>query len=282
MEQKIKLLYFIKIFTFIILTWLCLFYSDINTFDKSLYECNNLDRILHTRNYQSLANYGEELRSNFGRSEKGIPYCIKKLNEKSFTINNEKRNKKKGEHSYKNLLINKGKFNTPMKYNNRIFHRTCSNFEIKFFNALDKMYSLKKIRMNNDESYRKLKNKKYRLRLSFLLLVFLLVLMIPVLDLSLTYWGSKNGLLGAIGLLSTRDPTSNSCLIGGDIKVSGLIATWFKLNDTNFVAIETTLSILLYCVPFFILAIILILTVVYYYKNSIKNQKIKFKETFYE
>ncbi|SCN12029.1 Plasmodium exported protein, unknown function [Plasmodium malariae] len=254
-----------------------------NIFDKYLDERNNFDRMLYTRNYRSLVIYENEIYSSFGRSEKEIPYCFKKTNEKNFTINNEKRNKKKSEHSYKTSLINNKGYKEPMKCNSKIFHRTCSDFERKFLNALDKMCFLKKIRMNNDESYRKLKNKKYKLRLGLLLLVFLLVLMIPMLDLSFTYGGQKNGLLGTLGLLSvTVTRRINSLFLGGDITISGPIVTWFGLSQKNFVGIETAVSILFYCVPFFILAIILITAVVYYYKNSIKNQKIKFKETFYE
>ncbi|KAI4839834.1 hypothetical protein MKS88_001737 [Plasmodium brasilianum] len=274
MEQKIKLLFFIKIITFIYLTRLCLFYNDTNNLNKFLGAIENFDRILYVRNYRLLGHNGKEIFFKIGVSKEEIPYCIKKTNEKS--------NKNKISYLCKSSLTNNGWSKKPMKYNKKIFNTTHSHIEKNFLNALDKMCFLKKIRINNDETYRKLKNKKYRLRLSFLLLVFLFVLMIPVLDSSLTYWGPKNGLLGAMGLLSTRTPISGSCLTGGDIKVSGLIATWFQLSAKSFIAIETTLSILLYCVPFLILAIIILLVVVYYYKNSIKNQKIKFKETFYE
>ncbi|SBS98181.1 Plasmodium exported protein (Pm-fam-a like), unknown function, partial [Plasmodium malariae] len=266
-----------------------------NIFDKYLDERNNFDRMLYTRNYRSLVIYENEIYSSFGRSEKEIPYCFKKTNEKNFTINNEKRNKKKCEHSYKTSLINnKGSsfgrsekeipycfkktneknftinnekrnkkkcehsyktslinnkgYKEPMKCNSNIFHRTCSNFERKFLNTLDKMCFLKKIRINNDESYRKLKNKKYKLRLGLLLLVFLLVLMIPILDLSFTYEGQKNGLLGTLGLLSvavTRRVHSN--FVGGDITIRGPIATLFGLSQKHFVGIETAVSILFYC-----------------------------------
>ncbi|SBS95541.1 Plasmodium exported protein (Pm-fam-a like), unknown function [Plasmodium malariae] len=204
------------------------------------------------------------------------------MNEKRFIINNEKRNNKKSECSYKSSLINKREYTALMKYNRKMFNTTHSHIEKNFLNALDKTCFLKKIRMTNDESYRKIKTKKYGLRLGLLLLVFLLVLMIPILDLSFTYGGEKNGLLGVLGLLSVTFNGKDSNFIGGDIEVSGLIAKWFDLKQMHFIEIETSVSILFYCVPFFILAIILILGVVYYYKNSIKKQKITFKKTFYE
>ncbi|SBT86366.1 Plasmodium exported protein, unknown function [Plasmodium malariae] len=280
MEQKINLQYFIKIVTFIFLTRINYFYTDVNTFDKFLNKWNNFNRILYTKNYRTLANYGDEIYSSISGSEKRIPYCVKKKNERRFIINNEKWNKKKSEHSYKSSLINKLGTKKPIKYN-KIFNTTHYHIEKSFLNALDKMCFLKKIRITNDDTYRKLKRKKYGLRFSLLLIFFLLVLMIPILDLSFTYLVDKKGLLGILGLLSvnvTQGSSGRGWIERG--KVSGVIASWLNLGKHHITTIVTTTTILLYCMPFVVSGVTLILAIIYYYKNVIKHKKIKYMKVF--
>ncbi|KAI4841348.1 hypothetical protein MKS88_000589 [Plasmodium brasilianum] len=142
-------------------------------------------------------------------------------------------------------------------------------------------YNIREI--TNDESYRKLKCRKYGLRFSLLLIFFLLVLMIPILDISFTYVEQNNGLFGEMCLLNVHITRNfDSLIIGGYIKIVEPIAKLFGLKITDFPAVETAVSILFNRMTFFSSAIIIILEVVYYYKNFIKNQKIKLKEIFYQ
>ncbi|KAI4841548.1 fam-l protein [Plasmodium brasilianum] len=64
MEQKIKSLLFIKIATFIILSWIYHFYHDVETFRKYFIVKYMYDRKLYMRNYRSLAKFEKDKDSN--------------------------------------------------------------------------------------------------------------------------------------------------------------------------------------------------------------------------
>ncbi|SBT00792.1 Plasmodium exported protein, unknown function [Plasmodium malariae] len=96
MKVKSKLLLFIKIETFLILTWIYHFNSESNIC-KYLYEKDVIDEKLCTRNYRLLAKYRKEKCLNIAHEKKDIPY------------NGEYEKK----HITKNGRVSKGKIKLP-------------------------------------------------------------------------------------------------------------------------------------------------------------------------
>ncbi|KAI4838712.1 hypothetical protein MKS88_002217 [Plasmodium brasilianum] len=60
MEQETKLIFFIKIGTFFLLTWICHFYNDMSMLNKYLLEHYNISKTLDTRIHRLLAKHKQE------------------------------------------------------------------------------------------------------------------------------------------------------------------------------------------------------------------------------
>ncbi|SBT00542.1 Plasmodium exported protein (Pm-fam-a like), unknown function [Plasmodium malariae] len=237
------------------------------------------DRKLNKRIYRLLVKCEKGIFSNVGDLELKIPYDTKRTKEKLLTTDNEKSEKEKKEKLYRCTLIKDKLIKELMKKRSTMFHKSYNHYEKKIMNGLDDKAFFKKMMLINDKDYKKLKRKKYGLRISLLLLLFIFVLIIPIVDLSLGNFSSVGKLLNTLCTLVYG--TASTSL--GESPAGGSEPFWtYICNGSNISATYKASIILLYCLPILILCIILIIIPFYYYKNIIKHKKIRFLEAFKE
>ncbi|SBS98995.1 Plasmodium exported protein (Pm-fam-a like), unknown function [Plasmodium malariae] len=201
---------------------------------------------------------------------------LKKCNDKLFTVSNEKRDKEKSAKLYRSLLYKEKLFKRLMKNKITMLHKSYSHYEKKIMNGLDDICFFKKIMLINDKDYKKLKRKKYILMLFLLLISFVMVLTIPILDLSI------GNLLMKIFTLLDNGTSANLGAVGSPSPTASPNTSWIEYFSKNFSVLYKAESILIYCIPILVLAIILILGIFCYYKHVIKQKKIKSLEMFNE
>ncbi|SBT86133.1 fam-m protein [Plasmodium malariae] len=174
MEQKIKLLLFINIYIFILLTWICRSKNDVSTFSKSKYENCSLGRKLKTRNYRSLAKYKQNNDLN--------NVCLKE--DVSNNVQCEKKdisNKEKNRKSNRNLL-NKAQYYTDViDYNNGMFDGKHFHFEKKLIKKQCYDDYLDKNKKISNIALKKIKFKSYGFGIAIFILFFLLGIGLPIL-----------------------------------------------------------------------------------------------------
>ncbi|SBT85579.1 fam-m protein [Plasmodium malariae] len=135
MNQKIMLFLFIKISTFILLTWIYDFYSEQSTFNKIIDKNYNLSKKLDTRNYRLLAKYKLNNHS--------YNVCLKKkledneANKQRDLSNNERRIKEKNKQSSRNLLNKAQYYVDVIDYNNGMFYGKNFHFQKKWIKKKD-------------------------------------------------------------------------------------------------------------------------------------------------
>ncbi|SBS97126.1 Plasmodium exported protein (Pm-fam-a like), unknown function [Plasmodium malariae] len=250
-------------------------------FNKILDENYGSDKKLDTRIYRLLGNCVKGIFANVGDLELKISYNKKKNKKQLFTTDNEKWNKENKEKLYRSALIKEKLIKQLMKNKSTMLHKSYNYYEKKIMNGLNDKAFFKKMMLINDKNYKKLKRKKYGLRLFLLLLLFVVVLMIPILDLSLSNSNNSIYLLTLLcqilGYSSTSDSQSLQAGSGGVDTPS--LSSFCSKNSTTALKVS---SILIYCVPILILAIMLILGIFCYYRKIIKHKQIKSLETFYE
>ncbi|SBS95117.1 Plasmodium exported protein (Pm-fam-a like), unknown function [Plasmodium malariae] len=156
-----------------------------SSFNKCFDEKHGFDRKLDTRIYRLLGIYIEDIYPYVGDLELKIPYNTKKKREMLSIIDNAKWDKEKREKLYKCSLIKEKLIKELMKNKNIMFHKSYNHYEKKMMNGLNDKVFFKKMVLINNKDYKKLKRKKYGLRLCILLLLFLTLLIIPILDLSI-------------------------------------------------------------------------------------------------
>ncbi|SCP03020.1 Plasmodium exported protein, unknown function [Plasmodium malariae] len=275
MKENIKFIYFIKIFMYSLLIWAFHFYSDKSSFNKILCEKYGSGKKLYERIYRLLEKGDKGIFSNVGDLELKIPYNKKKKNKHLFTIENEKRDEEKKEKLYRSALIKEKLIKRLMKNKCTMLHKSYNHYEKKIMNGLDDKDFFRKIMLINDKDYKRLKRKKYRLRLCILLLLFLSLLIIPILDLSI-----DNILMALFTLLdkgTSAGQGASSALPGATPNTS-----WSIYFSNNPSALYKAQSILMHCVPIILMGLILIIGIFYCYKNVIKHKKIKYLEAFNE
>ncbi|KAI4841050.1 hypothetical protein MKS88_000818 [Plasmodium brasilianum] len=306
MEQQIKSLLFIKIFTFILLFWICHFYIYMMAFNK-LFDINyNHHRELYTRNYRSLAKYKQYNHSSITCINEQLPNGV---NNKSDITSKEKYAERKKNHSNRVLPTNEKSHRKDTKSKSYIFEtKKYSHLEKKIFKELDYADFLKNNRTISDKIYKKIIFKKCGLRFALPLLLFLVLALSFILDkfcgYGLTYVLYKVILLcspvvqvsdlSGISYLSHiknlsklyTKPASPALVHLYDI-LNRPPLNWFtkvliKKNGSP-VRFENHcvpyfLGFLIYFVPLFILGIILISAVFYYHKKVKKFEKIKFRK----
>ncbi|SCP03084.1 Plasmodium exported protein, unknown function [Plasmodium malariae] len=279
MEQKIRFIFFIKTFKYVLLFWMCHFYSAMSRFDKFLNNKYGFCRKLDTRSYRLLGIYVKDIYPYVGYLELKMPYSKKRKSEKSLIIDNEKWIEEKKEKLYRSLLYKEKLIKQLMKNKNTMFHKSYNHYEKKIMNGLGDKDFFKKMLLINDKDYKKLKRKKYGLRLCLLLLLFILVLVLPIVDLSFGKFQNAGTLLGILcGLLGSNTPKPQG---GGESRgfFTNLMSS--ACNEHKFIGYKI-FGVLIYCLPIIILGIIIIQGIFYYYKNVIKQKKIKFLEEFNE
>ncbi|SCN12006.1 Plasmodium exported protein, unknown function [Plasmodium malariae] len=279
MKQSIEFACFIKIFMFIILIWTCHFYSNMSRFNKILDEKHGSDKKLYKRIYRLLGKCEKSIFANVGDLELNIPYNTKRKNEEIFTVDNEKFQKEKKEKLDRSLLYKEKLIKQLMKNKCTMLHKSYNHYEKKIMNGLDDKNFFKKIMLINDNDYKKLKRKKYGLRLSLLLLLFVVLLIIPILDLSLGGFNNPGYILIALCNLINTTSTDFSSLPPAEDSADLLPSI---CDHSNMTATYKTGSVLIYCLPILIFGVILILGIFYYYKKVIKLKKIKYLKEFNE
>ncbi|SBS95974.1 Plasmodium exported protein (Pm-fam-a like), unknown function [Plasmodium malariae] len=179
----------------------------------------------------------------------------------------------------------KGKCKSYMKKNKCMFEaKNYSYFEKKIFKEIDYMDFLKNNKTISNKSYRKIIRKKCVLLFVLPLLMFFLLSLLPIVDLSWGLVGGK-GLWDAIGFSSILENSGKS---GGWLQTvyqSLKDAKWFwkpiGSSSDSISELDVLLrlfKILIYGLPFLILGITLISRVVYYHKKVKKYEKIKFRQ----
>ncbi|SBS92919.1 Plasmodium exported protein (Pm-fam-a like), unknown function [Plasmodium malariae] len=225
--------------------------------------------------YRLLGKCEKGVFSNVRDLDLKIPNNKKKTNEQLFTNDIEKWEEEKKEKLYRSKLIKEKLIKKLMKNKYTMLHRTYTYYEKKIMNGLNDKAFFKKMILINDKEYKKLKRKKYGLRLFFLILFFAMVITIPILGV--LFGESLKTLCSTSG--SGGEPPNPS---GSPASSGSWLSSFFSFCLENPISSELVYTIIIYCVPILILGIILILCIFYYYKRAIKNKKIKFLEEFNE
>ncbi|SBT85952.1 fam-l protein [Plasmodium malariae] len=207
MEQKIKLILFIKIFLFVFLSWMCHLNSDLRGFERFFNERYMVYRKLRTGTYRFLANCKNNIEKSItGLKEDVTNYGIK---EKNNIYNTEKGTNAKNIHSHGLLSENASDRRKAMKNKSCIFEtEKYSHFEKKIFKELDYQNFLEKNKIISDKLYKTIIRKKYGLRFFIPSLLFLLLSLGLILDLSVGY-GLLNGFYYIMGLICSKNWTIN-------------------------------------------------------------------------
>ncbi|KAI4841370.1 hypothetical protein MKS88_000611 [Plasmodium brasilianum] len=291
MEQQIKSLLFIKIFTFSLLFWICHFYIYMMEFNK-LFDINyNHHREFYTRNYRSMANYKQYNHSSITCINEQLPNAV---NNKIDIISKEKYAEGKKKHSNRTLPTNEKSNRKDTKSKSCIFEtKKYSHLEKKIFKELDYSDFLKNNRTISDKIYKKIIFKKCGLRVALPILLFFVLAISFILDKFCGY-GLTYVLYKVIVHFS---PVSNTAILQG-VQMSPAIKSLYEfLNKSSLkwftkILVKKTekplkienhcvtgfLGFLIYFVPLFILGIILITAVFYYHKKVKKYEKIKFRK----
>ncbi|SCN45348.1 fam-m protein [Plasmodium malariae] len=239
MAENIKLLFFIKIFAFILLIWTCQFKKNMSTFSKSLDENRNLFIKLDTRNYRSLANYKQKIDSN--------NVCLKE----NFTNNGVKEKKVNGKNKQSNSALNKMRYYTEViDYNNGMFDGKYFHFEKKRIKKKDYDNFLEKNKRICDITLGKIKLRSYGFVVAIFFFFVLLGIGMPALHVLNPFNVETKDMQG---LWKTLNVT---------------IEKWIK-------GIEIQVYVALYSVLMIMLSVILIIVFYKILRNNEKYKKIK-------
>ncbi|KAI4838054.1 hypothetical protein MKS88_003477 [Plasmodium brasilianum] len=179
MERIAKSILFIKISAFILLTGICHFKNDVNTFNKSINEDYTLGRKLDIKTFRLLAKCKQNKDSNILGLKQNIQNNTK-CKKKDIAIN-EKGDKSKIKKSNK-CSFNKAQYYTEViDYNNGIFDGKHFHFEKKWIKKKDYDNFLEKNRRIRDISLRKIRFRKYGIGVALFFLFFLMGIGIPIL-----------------------------------------------------------------------------------------------------
>ncbi|KAI4837521.1 hypothetical protein MKS88_003998 [Plasmodium brasilianum] len=305
MEQKFKSFLYIKISTFIILTWICHFYIYMSRQGKPLVECYNQHRRLYAKNYRLLAIYKQDKDSSIVYLKKEISNRVNNIND---IFNNEKYSSGKTKQLNGRSQGNKRKHKKDMKNKSCIFEtKKYSHLEKKIFKELDYADFLKNNKTISDKIYKKIMIKKCGLRIALPILLLFVLAISFILD-NFCGCGLTHGLLKVIVLISPAvgvgDLKGYSYLTNvRDLEkifksdtspALAILYMWLEkspLKEFTQVLLENSrtkevrnycvsgfLGFLIYFVPIFILSIILISGLVYYHKKVKKYEKIKFRK----
>ncbi|SBS92918.1 Plasmodium exported protein (Pm-fam-a like), unknown function [Plasmodium malariae] len=202
------------------MTW----YNNIiqSSLNKYLDEKCNLGK-LNKANYRSLSSYKQDKYSCIVNFKEKIPKNEEKEKKKKY--NNVKRTNEKHKSSCRSSLYMEDYVKNIEKNECGISKRKkYFGFEKKIFKELDYKDYLKNIKTIEVKTYKKLKLKKRIIRIS-LILLFFLVLMLPILDCFLQKFGNE-GLLSLLGLLYTNMNAES----GGVIRLGGYLTKMFDMD----------------------------------------------------
>ncbi|SBT85457.1 fam-m protein [Plasmodium malariae] len=244
MNQKIMLFLFIKISTFILLTWVYDFYSELSTFNKIIDKNYNLSKKLDTRNYRLLAKYKLNSHSN--------NMCLKEIfedneeNKQRDLSNNEKWIKEKNKQSSRNLLNKAQYYIEVIDYNNGMFDGKHFHFQKKWVKKRDFDTFIAKKKRIGDISLKKIKFRSYKFGFVIFFIFFLLGIGLPV---------------------SSAFNFSDGSDVGNTIL--SFLQSKLGLGSNG------NAYILLFAVTFIMLAVLIIIAIYKILNNNEKYQKIK-------
>ncbi|SCN12015.1 fam-l protein [Plasmodium malariae] len=282
MEKKIKSLFFIKTPKLTLLSWICYINIYISTFNKYLDENYIYSRKIYGTTYRILSKYKQDkYSSSVSLKEEMTNNGVKKKKDIS---NNMEGYTGKRKHSNGTPLEFRGNCKSYMKKKKCMFEtKNYSHFEKKIFKEMDFMDFLKNNKTISNKFYRKIIRKKCVLLFLLPLLLFFLLSLLPIVDLSWVLVDQK-GLWNAIGFIKIlKESGENGWL--NRVYESLKEAKWFwrsiASTSDNISELHVLLKlfrILIYGLPFLILGITLISRVVYYHKKVKKYERIKFRQ----
>ncbi|KAI4833925.1 fam-l protein [Plasmodium brasilianum] len=295
MEKNIKLL-FLNISAFIFLTWLFHFSIDNSTLNKFLKDNSNNDSKLDGKHYRLLVIHKEESDSNIlGLKQDMSNNRVKK---KKYLSNNEGETPEKKKHLYKSSSKSIKDHRNAMKNEANIFEtKKYSSIGKKIFKELDFEDFLKRNKMISNKVYKKIMYKKLALRIALPLLLFLLLLTVLITDFT---WGLADGSKGLWGALGLSKILNDWAKCNDDWWLKTMLE-WLKTNSSWFwrhnsisgvgthgsctaeavsegCILGQLFGIIIYVIPFIILAIAVISGIIYYHKKVKKYEKIKFRK----
>ncbi|SBT85663.1 fam-m protein [Plasmodium malariae] len=159
MDKKVKLLLFIKIFTFILLTWICYFDSELCTYNKSIDKNYKHCKKFYTKSYRTLAKCKQNNNSN--------NVCLKEMlenngvNNQRDISNNVKCREGKNKPSNRSLLNKAQYYVKIIDYNNGMFDGKHFHFEKKWIKKRDYDEFVEKKRKISDIALKKIKLRSY-------------------------------------------------------------------------------------------------------------------------
>ncbi|SBS96515.1 Plasmodium exported protein (Pm-fam-a like), unknown function [Plasmodium malariae] len=254
-----------------------------STFNKYLDENYIYSRKIHGTTYRILSKY----KQNKCSSSVSLKEEMKnnEMTKKKDISNNMERYTGKRKHSNGGPSEFKANCKSYMKKNKCMFEtKNYSHFEKKIFKEMDFMDFLKNNKTISNKFYRKIIRKKRVLLFVLPLLMFFLLSILPIVDLSWGLIDGKKGLWGTIGFLDILKTSGKS----GWLKTvydSLKDATWFwkpiESASDSISELDVLLrlfGILIYGLPFLILGITLVSRVVYYHNEVKKYERIKFRQ----
>ncbi|SCP03071.1 fam-m protein [Plasmodium malariae] len=179
MERIAKSILFIKISAFILLTGICHFKNDVNTFNKSINKGYTLGRKLDIKTFRLLAKCKQNKDSNILELKQNIQNNTK-CKKKDISIN-EKGDKDKN-NKYNKSSLNKAQYYTEViDYNNGMFDGKHFHFEKKWIRKKDYDLFIQKNRRIIDINLKKIKFRNYGFGVALFFLFFILGIGIPIL-----------------------------------------------------------------------------------------------------
>ncbi|SBT86143.1 fam-l protein [Plasmodium malariae] len=280
MEQKIKLILFIKIFLFVFSFWICHLNSDLRRFEGFFNEKYMVYRKLHTGTYRFLAN----CKNNIEKSITGLKEDVTNYGrkEKKYIYNTQKGTNAKNKHSHGLLSEHASAYRKAMKNKSCIFEtKKYSHLEKKIFKELDYQNFLEKNKIISDRLCKKIIRKKYGLRFVIPSLLFFLLSLGLILDLSVDY-GLLRGFYYIMSLICSKDWAKNLRNLLKHESVSAFFQPMEQITGSNgkhyYIYTPGFFGTLIYFTSFFILGVTIISGIIYYHKKVKKYEKIKFKK----
>ncbi|SBT00392.1 Plasmodium exported protein (Pm-fam-a like), unknown function [Plasmodium malariae] len=267
-----------------------------STLNKFLKDNSNNDSKLDGKHYRLLVIHKEESDlSILGLKQDMSNNGVKK---KIYLSNNEVETPEKKKHSYKSSSESIKVHRNDMKKEAKIFEtKKYSCIEKKIFKELDFEDFLKRNKMISNKIYKKIMYKKLALRIALPLLLFLLLLTVLITDFTWGLVDGKKGLWNALGLskiLNDWAKCTDNCWLKTMLEWLKTNSSWFWRHNSIFGEVTHTgctaeavsegcilgqlFGIIIYVIPFIILAIVVISGIFYYHKKVKKYEKTKFRK----
>ncbi|SBT85808.1 fam-m protein [Plasmodium malariae] len=238
MEQNIKLILYVKIAAFILLTWICHFNNYKLSLNRYFDEYYNNGRKIYIRNSRLLAKPKQELNLNVLSLKKDKPISAKR----------EKGNNKKSNR----ISLNNARYYTEVvDYNNSMFDGKHFHFEKKWIRKKDYDTFVEKNSRVADIALKKIKFRNYSFGVVIFILFFLLGIGLPILK----------------GLEASKEFGKNL----------GFMKTFWEYIDTAFkqIGVNQDSYGIFFSIVIIVLGVILIIAIPKILRNNEKYKKIK-------